>query len=191
MRIKRALAIGATLVALTAVGACGSGDDKDTRGGDTDGGKSSATGSEQTADSSLPKASDMAAVQAFLNKYVSCQELSTGSPESSGYLEDEAKEPSWGIREWASCDDAEGSTITLFGIKNMRMFQASVKTNGNEAFLVGQDFAVAAESSSTTQQLKSSGLMTLTCDPDFTVPSGHKKESALVDGCLLTDYFPS
>jgi hypothetical protein len=31
----------------------------------------------------------------------------------------------------------------------------------------------------------------LTCDPDFSPPSGYRTEKALVDGCVLSDYFPS
>ncbi|MGW0946079.1 hypothetical protein ACWD4O_26570 [Streptomyces sp. NPDC002623] len=196
MRIKRALAIGATLVALTAVGACGGGDDKDKSGGDE---KSSASAgsTEQAAGSSLPKASDMASIAYYLNKYTPCLDLSTGKEydanhdsENSAWGADEAADPSWGIKERGVCTDESGHPIALLSVEDMEKFQTAVKKDGSE-FLVGQDFAVVPVGDTARQGLQKSELRFLTCDADFSAPSGFTKEAAAVDGCVLSDYFPS
>ncbi|MFD9394389.1 hypothetical protein ACFWBB_27745 [Streptomyces sp. NPDC060000] len=197
MRIKRALAIGATLAALTGAAGCGGddGNDKSSSGG----GKSSASAgsTEETAGSSLPKASDMASVSYYLNKYTPCLDLATGADydanhdaDNSAWGADEAADPSWSIKERGVCTDESGHPIALLSVQDMEKFQTAVKKDGAD-FLVGQDFAVVPVGDTALQALQKSGLRYLTCDADFSVPSGFTKEAGAVDGCVLSDYFPS
>ncbi|MEV1065480.1 hypothetical protein [Streptomyces sp. NPDC050263] len=196
MRIKRALAIGATLVALTAVGACGSDDKAQNSGGESPAaGLSGVLG--QDAGGGLPKASDMASIAYYLNKYTSCLNLQTGADYDADHEggdkawgADKAADPSWGIKERGACSDASGDLITLLSVADMKKFQTAAKAN-NDQFAIGQDFAVVPVGSQAIQELQKSELLFLTCDPDFSAPSGFQKSPALVDGCVLSDYFPS
>ncbi|SEQ67010.1 hypothetical protein SAMN04487983_100737 [Streptomyces sp. yr375] len=196
MRIKRALAIGATLVALTGAAGCGGddGDGKSAGGGDKSSASADSTG--QTTGSGLPKASDMASIAYYLNKYTPCLDLATGSDydanhdaDNSAWGADEAADPSWGIKERGVCRDESRHPIALLSVQDMEKFQTAVKKDGSE-FLVGQDFAVVPVGDTARQALQKSGLKFLTCDADFSVPSGFTKEPAAVDGCVLSDYFP-
>ncbi|MEU1186882.1 hypothetical protein [Streptomyces sp. NPDC005859] len=181
MRSKQAIAIGATFIAVTAMAGCGSDDD--------------------SAGSGLPKASDIASVVSYVSTYTPCQDLKTGDdydnthegeqdsePYNESWGKDEAKDDSWGIKERAVCSDKAGNPITLLTVSDMKKFQAATKKN-DEVFLVGQDFALVPESESSGEFLRQSTLMLLKCDPDFSVPSGYKKEPGLVDGCVLSNYF--
>lgn len=199
MRTKRALAITAVLVALAATG-CGSDDDKGTGGGagtSTAGGSAGSAGSAGSGDSKLPEAADMASVAAYLNNYTSCQNMQTGDRYDSNHEGsndswgvEEASDPSWGIKERAVCTDASGHPIALLTVPDMKKFQTAAKRDDVE-FLVGQDFAVVPVGDEAVRDLTKSELMFLTCDRDFTAPSGYTKEPALVDGCVLSDYVPS
>ncbi|WP_329412080.1 hypothetical protein OG802_19080 [Streptomyces sp. NBC_00704] len=196
MRIKRALAIGATLVALTAAAGCGSDDDAEKADG-----KSSATGtpggSEGGADSGLPKAADLASIAYYVNKYTPCLDLQTGDEydadhdgDKAAWGADEAADPSWGVKERGVCSDESGDPIALLSVADMKKFQTAAKAD-NERLVVGEDFAVVAVGSRAAQGLQKSGLKFLTCDPAFSAPSGFEKRPGLVDGCVLSDYFPS
>ncbi|MFD5556226.1 hypothetical protein ACFWIA_20590 [Streptomyces sp. NPDC127068] len=176
MRIKRTLALGAALVSLAAVGACGS--------------------DEGASDNDLPSASDMASVEEYLTTFVTCENLTTGdeyddSGRSTAWGEEEAADASWAIGERAVCLDGNDAPIALLTIKDMKKFQTAADRDGNASFLVGQDFAVVPVSPGTVEGLKASRLKYLTCDPDFTAPSGSEKEQGLVSGCFLTDHFPT
>ncbi|WP_329219482.1 hypothetical protein OG352_23270 [Streptomyces sp. NBC_01485] len=197
MRIKRALAIGATLVALTGTAGCGGDDGNDKSGGGGDKSSASAGSTEQATGSGLPKASDMASIAYYLNKYTPCLDLATGDDydanhdaDSSAWGADEAADPSWSIKERGVCTDGSGHPIALLSVQDMAKFQAAVKKDGSE-FLVGQDFAVVPVGDTARQGLQKSDLRFLTCDADFSVPSGFTKEAAAVDGCVLSNYFPS
>ncbi|MFD9116639.1 hypothetical protein [Streptomyces bottropensis] len=204
MRIKRALTIGALLLMSTSVAACGGDDDKSAAsekasagaGKETGGGK--ADGQETGGD--LPSASDMASIEYFLNQSVGCLDLMTGRDyDNSSLAEREPawgdssmlKDPAWAIKERAVCKDKYDDIVTLVLTSDMKQFQTTMKEKGYSGILVGKDFAVDPDDGQTTQDLKTSGLVYLSCDPEFEIPSGYKKEPALVDGCLLTDHFPS
>jgi hypothetical protein len=74
----------------------------------------------------------------------------------------------------------------------MKKFQTELKKGAPaEGFLIGMDFAVVPGGDETIRDLKASDLKYMTCDPEFKMPSGYKSEPALVDGCVLTDYFPA
>lgn len=205
MRIKRALTIGALLLMSASVTACGSDDDKSESSEKAGAGASKAgeTGEEAGAGETsggLPSASDMASIEYFLNQSVGCLDLMTGRDYDNSSLaerepawgdSDMLKNPAWAIKERAVCKDKYDDIVTLVLTSDMKQFQTTMKEKGYSGILVGKDFAVDPDDSQTTQDLKTSGLMYLSCDPEFEIPSGYKQEPALVDGCLLTDHFPS
>ncbi|WP_333738606.1 hypothetical protein [Streptomyces sp. IBSBF 2806] len=196
MRIKRALAIGATLVALTAVAGCGGEDDKKTDGkGSADSTPGSA--GQTAASSGLPKAADLASIAYYVNKYTPCLDLKTGAEYDANHDGDkaawgahEAADPSWGIKERGVCSDGSGAPIALLSVADMKKLQTAAKAD-DQQFLVGEDFALVPVGSQAIQGLQKSGLRFLTCDPGFSAPSGFEKRPALVEGCVLTDYFSS
>ncbi|WP_256919603.1 hypothetical protein [Streptomyces hilarionis] len=203
MRLGTALTIGFTLVALTAVGACGSSED----GGDSATSSTAATGTTPADasgqpdasgpagdDGGLPKASDTAAIADYLSRYTQCQSPATGDEYDNGHDgdawgTDESDDPAWAIQERAVCTDGSERPIALLSVSDMRKFQAAAKASGDR-FLVGEDFAVVPVGDETIRSLQRSGLRFLACDPDLAVPSGFEKTPALVDGCALTDYVP-
>ncbi|MGV9890884.1 hypothetical protein [Streptomyces sp. NPDC003395] len=223
MHFKRALAVAATLVALTATAGCG-GDGTSaatggtptgpagggsaapaatagatgTAGSDGDGTVSSGGGraTEQGFGGELPEASDMDALARHVDLFTSCKEVQPGPQydaahdgSDAAWGAQEASDPSWGIKERAVCKDLE-HPIALLLISDMRAFQTAAKKS-NDRFAVGRNYAVVPVGDDQVQALSPSGLAFLTCDPDFSAPSGHRTEKALVDGCVLSDYFPS
>ncbi|MET7605105.1 hypothetical protein ABZS96_21755 [Streptomyces avermitilis] len=194
MRFHRAVVSGAVaLAALTALTGCG-GHDSD---GDGKSGGSTDQGTSQQA--GLPKASDMASIAYYLNKYASCLDLTTGEEydasdeveKNPAWGEDEAADASWGIKERAVCTDKYSDAIALLTVPDMKKFQTAAKKDGYADFLIGQDFAIVPVDRRTIEELKASDLRYLTCDPDTRFPSGFEKKAGLVDGCVLSDYFPS
>lgn len=171
MRLSKSLATGAvTLSALAALTGCGGSD-------------------EQTEDSGLPKADTMAAVQQFINESgAQCNELEATGDEAN-YMEEEAKDPAWGIKERAVCRDGEGRDVTLLLIGDMAKFQGSL-AKGGATFSIGQNFAVAAASDSAGQSLVQNGLLVLSCDQGDRedVPSGYEIHEGLVKPCFTTNY---
>jgi hypothetical protein len=209
MRNRRALTIGVALIALGALGACQNGDGDGRAAADSSGGGSSnsrdagsgaGAGSEegQPAAGDLPRAADMASIEYYLNTYTECLDLTTGedySPSDSGggtaWGEEEAADPSWGITQRAVCQDGDNRPIALLSVPDMKKFQTAAQKDGHAAFYVGQDFAVVPVGDDTIRELEPSDLAFLTCDPDFTVPSGYGRKPGAVEGCVLTDYVPS
>ncbi|MDX3668179.1 hypothetical protein [Streptomyces europaeiscabiei] len=199
MRIKQALAIGATLVALTSVTACDGDESAEGRDGGN-GGANTAEATEQADKSALPEAADVASIARYVKQYTSCESLQSGekydsihsgSNDSWGAVE--AADPSWGtwgIKERAVCTDASGHPVTLLSLQDIKKFQNSAKRDGWE-FLAGSDFAVVPFDEKAYQDLQKSDLKYLTCESDFTPLSGFTKEPAAVDGCVLSNYFPS
>ncbi|MFF1543698.1 hypothetical protein [Streptomyces sp. NPDC058291] len=207
MRLGTALTTGITLVALTAVAACGSSED----GGDDAKSTPAATtatsaaeddgsgGGASTASAGLPEAADMAAIAGYLNRYTPCQDLMTGGDYDAGldgdeadddtaWGTDEADDPAWSIEERGVCTDGSGRPIALLSVSDMRKFQTAVKASGDK-FLVGENFAVVPVDADAIHRLRQSDLRFLACDADLAVPSGSEKKPALVDGCVLTDHF--
>ncbi|MER6788412.1 hypothetical protein ABT330_28020 [Streptomyces sp. NPDC000658] len=196
MRLSRALTLGVALVALTAVGACGSsadgGDDGPAAASTTPAGDSRADTTGPTG-AGLPKASDVASIAEYVNRYTPCQDVATGDEYDSGHDgdawgTDEADDPAWAVEERAVCTDGSGRPIALLTVPDMKKFQTAAKASGDE-FLVGEDFAVVPVGADAIDGLRQSDLRFLTCDADLAVPSGFEKKPALVDGCILTDHF--
>ncbi|MFI6034216.1 hypothetical protein ACIBBD_08630 [Streptomyces sp. NPDC051315] len=220
MRIGRALTVGVTLLTLTVVTGCG-GDDGtttdngaeaaatpdrarttapaggDTAGDGTTGGSSTAGGTtEQGFDGALPEASDIATLARYVDLFTSCKEVETGDAYDAGHDasdaawgSQEAADASWGIGERAVCKDFT-YPIALLTVSDMRTFQTAAKAAGDE-FAVGENIAVVPVGDEQVEALSNSELVFLSCDPDFAPPSGYRTESALVDGCVLSDYWPA
>ncbi|MFE3151891.1 hypothetical protein ACFXJ6_35455 [Streptomyces sp. NPDC059218] len=72
-------------------------------------------------------------------------------------------------------------------MNDMKTFQARAKKQ-RRAYFIGQNFAVYAGSPTLLTAFQDSGLLYLLCKDREKIPSGFKKEPALVDGCVLTDY---
>ncbi|WP_060883820.1 hypothetical protein [Streptomyces caniscabiei] len=140
-----------------------------------------------------------------MEKYVTCKELVTGDeyesshggpqksqPTSRSWGEEEAKKPSWSIKERAVCFDDGGAEITLVLISDMKKFQSTAaeltKAGGyltvDGSMLVGKNFAVVA-SGGTFDALQASDLKWLACGADASTASGDGEEPALVKGCVL------
>ncbi|MGW2204015.1 hypothetical protein [Streptomyces sp. NPDC001774] len=176
MRLRKTITAGAVaLAALVTLTGCGGGSDD---GGDAAAGPLAG----------LPKAETMADVQkAVQERGVACGKLRKSGDNS--YMEDEAKDPAWGIKERAVCRDDSGRSVTLLLIGDMDKFQGALAKK-SRSFTVGQNFGVAAESDSAAQSLMQGGLFTLSCDPDDRqdVPSGYEIHDGQVKGCFFTNY---
>ncbi|MEU8518617.1 hypothetical protein [Streptomyces sp. NBC_01216] len=170
MRLKRTAVLGAALTALVTVSGCGS-----------------AWGE----DAGLPKAGDMAALERLVGQHTMCSDLRTGV---DGALSRESADPAWGIEARAVCGNDSRDTLTLLSVSDMEKFQKANKKAAAEGaggrFLLGQDFALAADDTAVAEELKRSGVLLFTCEKDFVVPDGYRREKLLVDGCALTDYLP-
>ncbi|MEU9377082.1 hypothetical protein AB0D94_25355 [Streptomyces sp. NPDC048255] len=155
-----------------------------------------------TAFQKLPKAGTIAAAARFVNDFTKCAEITT-TKSGYKYWDEDAKydEKSHSVIERGSCD---GGDTRIFMIKDPKAFQAAFKaeidkeykeTNGggnpSSGIVVGQDFTVGSTRSTAMAALlkPQAGLLMLNCHPEFTAPSGFRKEPALVKGCVLTDYY--
>ncbi|MFM9691985.1 hypothetical protein [Streptomyces europaeiscabiei] len=166
MRLNRALIGGAALLALATLTGCGEDD--------------------PMSEAGLPSASDMASLTKLIDEHGGCRNLEA-NPADWDYMSEETEDPAWGIKERAYCVDAEGDDVTLLLIDDMKKFQEQSAKDGAE-FQVGKNFAVAAVNENTGHALAEGKLLFMSCDPDFTTPSGYKKLPALVDKCVLSDY---
>ncbi|MGW1779284.1 hypothetical protein ACWCQQ_09085 [Streptomyces sp. NPDC002143] len=205
MRIRRAVTIGALLLMSASMTACGSSDDKagDSAGssnsdGDGKTGSDKGTSSSEPTSAGLPEASDMASIAYYLNQYGSCLDLTTGAEYDDSSLADSdpawgdesmTRDPAWGVKERAVCRDDYDDSSTLLVVSDMKKFQTSMLAEGYKSILIGKDFAVEPGGSETVQDLKASGLVVLSCDPERQIPSGYKQDPAQVDGCVLTNYY--
>ncbi|MFF4578269.1 hypothetical protein ACFY15_07715 [Streptomyces sp. NPDC001373] len=167
-------------VALTALTGCG---------GEADGGPLAALG--------LPKADDIAGIEKVINKGGTCRELEAGGigPDAAKSL----KEPSFGVKETATCKDEKGKFATLLLLSDMKTFQEANKKalesdpGFDTGYLVGQNFAVVPGSDDGAKGIKAAGLFMMSCNPKHKdrIPSGYKVNEELVKGCFVTDYLPS
>ncbi|WP_264933458.1 hypothetical protein [Streptomyces sp. A012304] len=212
MRIRRALTLGVTLVALTAVTACDN-DDADaadapgeavvtpdwarptaTEDDTTADGGGNGGVTEQGFDGALPEAADIESLARYVDLYTSCKEVQTGEDYDASHDsmdaawgEEEAADPAWGIKERAACKDRT-YPIALLTVSDMKKFQTMAKASGDK-FAIGENIAVVPVGDTQVRALSHSELVFLTCDPDFSPPSGYRTEPALVDGCVLSDYW--
>ncbi|EGX59221.1 MULTISPECIES: hypothetical protein [Streptomyces] len=188
-QLARPSAVALSAIAALALSACGAADANSTTG-------EGSPARDGQIRHTPPAASDMASTASFLNQHTTCLNLTPGpeydaSGKSPAWGETESRDPSWGISERAVCEDKFADTVALLTVPDMRSFQAAVKQDGNADFLVGQDFAVVPVNGRTVRELAGSGLRFLTCDTDFSVPSGYSTDRASVDGCVLSNYVPA
>ncbi|GLX41303.1 hypothetical protein Sros01_73760 [Streptomyces roseochromogenus] len=180
MRIKSIITtVTASAALLTLTTACG-GDGPD----------------EGTAFQKLPKAGTMAAAARLINGFTECGQVST-SPGEDGPSEDAKMGPAYTVTETGYCGRRNVTTIVM--IKDPKAFQKAFKAemekngggNPNSGIVVGQDFAVGSQKADAMSALlqPQAGLLMLNCHADFNPPSGYRKEPALVQGCVLTDYY--
>ncbi|MEU5304162.1 hypothetical protein ACH4YO_14470 [Streptomyces noursei] len=165
-------------------------------GGNSGSSSSSGSTTEQGFSGALPEASDMDTLARQIDLFTSCKEVKPGTEydashdgTDAAWGTQEAADPSWGIKERAVCKDFR-HPIALLLISDMRKFQTAAK-KANAPFAIGKNYAVVPVGDDQIEALSPSGLAFLTCAPDFSPPSGHRTEKALVDGCVLSDYFPT
>ncbi|AZM90798.1 MULTISPECIES: hypothetical protein [Streptomyces] len=208
MRLQRIFAATATLAALTTLStAC-----EDPAKAGPPAAKPSASPAASTAPTAGAPAqasptaagaapATLAEAQAYVRKYTSCEDLSTG-PADRVNLAGYAPVGAWSVTERGICSDTkEQDEIVLSMVSDMKAHQQAYKDHITkrldegywdaglyDPYLVGKSFVATARKTGTGLALVKSDLRVLVCNPDFTVPEGYKKEKALVDGCVLTDF---
>ncbi|MFF3842565.1 hypothetical protein [Streptomyces sp. NPDC001930] len=125
----------------------------------------------------------MADIESFVGGRTTCtgMHLEAEDPES------ESVGSEWGVKERGVCYDADKMGIRLLAVNDMKAFQTRAEKRGG-GYFVGKDFAVYSPDQATIAALKESGLLYLFCEDPAGIPSGFKKEPALVDGCVLTNH---
>ncbi|MGW4161650.1 hypothetical protein [Streptomyces sp. NPDC004788] len=215
-QLKPLFVIASSMLALTALTACGGGDatggsggtgsagvDKalgdPTGGGDGTGqGGGDGDGTAGTGVAGLPKAGTMAGAVQLVSTFTPCDDLSTDPNDDDFFGGDENYDATWSVTERGACDHG----LRIFMFKDLKTFETKYKAEMDEdrkespnqghrgKFLVGQDFAVLPDRKSAIRYLLSpGGPMILNCFPGFNPPSGYRKDPTPVDGCFLTNYF--
>ncbi|MEU3914268.1 hypothetical protein [Streptomyces sp. NPDC029721] len=142
--------------------------------------------------------------QAYVQKYTSCDNLSTG-PADRVNLAGYAPVGAWSVTDRGICSDTkEQDEIVISMVSDMKIHQQAYKDHITKRLDEGywdaglydpvfytKTFTVSAQKTGTALALAKSDLRVLVCNPDFSVPEGYKKEKALVDGCVLTDFVNS
>ncbi|MET9645978.1 hypothetical protein AB0K71_13335 [Streptomyces syringium] len=201
MRIKRILAATAALTALVTTAACDGGGKDDGRAA-----PASTNGTDPAGpDAGPPSAGSLAEAQKYVQRHTSCEQLSTEPADKRMPSDDPAKPGAWSVTERGVCSDQRGrGQIVLYRTSDMKAFQAGYKKHVSDAIdggkgdyglfsrvFVGKDFAVVPRRTESAMALAKSGLRILTCNPTFGVPKGYKKEKALVEHCVLSDFVHS
>ncbi|MFB7463526.1 hypothetical protein ACFCZ1_08455 [Streptomyces sp. NPDC056224] len=194
MRIQRILAVTALLASLPALAAC-------------EDAKPVAAGTVPTAIAGAPEAApaSLAEAQKYVQRYASCENMGTQADDSRLPLTDLTTVGKWSVTERGVCSDrVEHGEMIFYMASDMKEFQAGYKqrvmdqiaagkaTYGlNSRVFVGKNYAVTPTETKTALALARSDLRILTCNPTFGVPKGYKKEQALVEGCVLSDFVGS
>lgn len=202
MRMKSLLASATAVVALFTHTACGDGESENPAL-DGIGGIGASDGSapaKGTGFKALPKAGNMVGAARIVNTYTDCDQVRPllDSYDGSDGDPDAEYDESYSVTERGYCD-SQGKT-SIFMIKDAKAFQAAYKAeidkkngrgNPDTGPVIGQDFATGSQDADVMVAMvgPQTGLMVLNCHPDFSPPSGFRKEPALVKGCVLTDYF--
>ncbi|GGX98013.1 hypothetical protein [Streptomyces hiroshimensis] len=198
MRIKPALAAAAALLSLASVTAC---EDTGRKPG-RDGAATPAQPGAPAPQPGPPSAGSTADAQKYLRRYASCENLATGGREDVRLRSSSVKTVGGPVREVGVCSDLrENGAIGIFLTPDMKEFQEAYHRQvmdkiaaGEPAYglysrvFVGKDFVAEPTSATTARALAKSGMRVLTCNPAFGVPEGHKKEKALADSCVLSDF---
>lgn len=190
MHLKRIIAAAAGLAFLSLITACE----------DSDADRTTAvTGA--TADSDAD-ADTLEHAQVYVQRYVSCERLGTDPNDSRLPLTEFTAVGKWSVTERGVCSDrVEDGEIIFYMFSDMKAFQEGYKkrvlakiASGDSDYglfsrvLVGKNFAVTPTETKTALKLSRSDLRVLTCNPTARVPEGYKREKALVEGCVLSDF---
>ncbi|MFJ3882709.1 hypothetical protein ACIPW5_35335 [Streptomyces sp. NPDC090077] len=204
MRLQRIFAATATLAALTTLATACEDPAKAGPPAASPSASPTATAGASAQASASPTAAapaTLAEAQAYVQKYTSCENLSTG-PADRVDLAGYAPVGAWSVTERGICSDTkEQDEIVISMVSDMKVHQQAYKDHITKRLDEGywdaglyepvfstKTFTVSARKTATALALAKSDLRVLVCNPDFTVPEGYKKEKALVDGCVLTDF---
>ncbi|OKK17328.1 hypothetical protein AMK16_20940 [Streptomyces sp. CB00455] len=194
MRLQRVLAATVLLASCAALTAC-----EDSEPG---GRQAAATGA-VTAPVATP--GSLAEAQKYVQRYASCENMGTKPDDGRLPLTDLTTPGKWSVTERGVCSDRTGhGEIVFYTAADMKEFQAGYKQHVmdeiaagrgayglNSRVFVGEHYAVTPTETKTALALAQSDLRILTCNPTFAVPEGYKREKALVDGCVLSDFVGS
>ncbi|MBW5486237.1 hypothetical protein [Streptomyces bambusae] len=199
MRIKRILAAALVLATLTAC--------EDSGGGPAKPATPPSVGptAKEAAVAEGAKAKTIADAQRYVQQYASCEDLSTNPKDHRLPLTDFTTVGQWSVTERGVCSDrTERGEIVFYMASDMKEFQTRYKQRvmdriaGGEGsyglfsrVMVGKTYAITPTKTKTTLALSRSDLRILYCNPGFAVPEGYKREPALVEGCVLSDFVNS
>ncbi|WP_406181499.1 hypothetical protein [Streptomyces sp. NBC_01006] len=189
MHIQRILATTAALACLAPLSACKGGTDA----------------APPAAPASAAPEGPLAEAQRYVRQYGSCEDLSAAPDDPRLPADDLTKAGQWSVTERGICSDKpERGEIVLSVPSDMKEFQTRYKqyvmdkiAGGDGAYglnsrvLVGKGFVAAPTRTKTALALVRSELRVLTCNPTAPVPKGYKREKALVEGCVLSDFVGS
>ncbi|ARZ72015.1 hypothetical protein SMD11_6439 [Streptomyces albireticuli] len=203
MRIKRILATAAVLTALATLTACEDGEREGGRGG-----AAGAATAPPRGPGALPgptEVSTLAEAQKYVQQYAPCENMSASPEDKRLPRTPLTAVGAWSVTERGVCADRDGREgITLYLTSDMKAFQEAYKQrvmDRNRAdeptyglfsrVFVGGNLVVVPSRTETAVALAESGLRILTCNAGFGVPKGYKKEKALVEHCVLSDFVNS
>ncbi|MEU3406266.1 hypothetical protein ABZ766_20330 [Streptomyces sp. NPDC006670] len=147
----------------------------------------------------------LAEVQAYLQKFTSCERLGTKPEDERLPATDDTKDGNWGVTERGVCTDVKRhGDILIYLVPDMKTFQQAYYDhtmkelgagNGSVGLfsrtIIGKGFVAVPTKTKTAVDLVASDLRIISCNPGFSVPAGYKREKTLVDHCGLTDFVSS
>ncbi|MFJ7065950.1 hypothetical protein [Streptomyces sp. NPDC101115] len=198
MHLKRIRTTLAALTALTALSALTACEDSAPDG-------APAAGSPTAVADKGADAASLEQAQNYVRRYASCEDMGTDPNDHRLPLLDLTTVGKWSVTERGVCSDrVERGEIVFYMAADMKAFQEGYKKRvmakiaaGNATYglfsrvFVGKNFAVTPTETKTALKLSRSDLRILTCNPTATVPEGYKREKALVEGCVLSDFVAS
>ncbi|WP_214354307.1 hypothetical protein [Streptomyces sp. CJ_13] len=147
----------------------------------------------------------LAEAQRYVRQFTSCEEPKDDPNDPRLPLSEFTAVGQWSVTERGVCSDRPVHGELIFYVaSDMKEFQERYKqkvmaaiaagegaSGLNSRVFVGKGFAVTPTQTKSALALARSDLRILTCNPTFAVPEGYKKEKALVDGCVLSDFVNS
>lgn len=147
----------------------------------------------------------LAEVQAYVQKFASCVNLSADPNDSRLPSTDFTKEGDWAVTERGVCTDTvKHGEIALYRVSDMKAFQRAYYDHTMKQIaagdgdygifsrvIVGKNFVAVPSKTATAVDLVHSDLRVISCNPGFAVPDGYHRGKTLVDYCGLTDFVSS